>query len=127
MFQKFIPAKELRVEHQMMSNGQHLWTCWWKDYAGPVGLVWGLVYGSEGQICVNVTDAYVPEWARRQGVPRFMLAEGLKRADVILTSASSTLAGRAAARALGFTKCAGHWVFDKSVPLQPRGLCGRNT
>jgi hypothetical protein len=126
VFEKIIAVKDLRFEHQMLSNGQHLWSCWWRDYAGPVGLVWGTLYGSEGKICVSVTDAYVPEWARRQGVPRFMLAQGLKRADIVLTSSASTLAGRAAARTLGFTKIAGHYIFDKSVPLQPRGLWGRD-
>lgn len=100
-----------------IGNGVTQYTCWSRDWDGPLGFLWiRFRLNQENLLVGDILNCYTQEWARRHGIAKFLyntaiLTEGLKS----LTSPSGTeKGGKEFLQSYGFiyNENAGLWIYS---------------
>lgn len=107
----------LWCDAKTLGFGIVLYACFAREFAGPVGFVWGIgmAAGNAGKSRFEVFGSYVLPWARRAGV-RSALNKSIRESyDVITTQNGSGEGGEAFMCAAGYRmdRASGVWPLAK--------------
>ena len=77
-----------------LDYGIFQFTCWTKKWDMPIGMVW-VRFGSnqENETVGDILDCYTTQWARRNGICRFLYTAILERVDILRTANGSDEGG----------------------------------
>jgi hypothetical protein len=116
MSKRNIDLQRVWIEVAEIGFGFDLYVCWARNFASPVGFVWGVPsLLDDGRVSFDVFGSYVIPHARRQGVRTRLNLEILKTCATITSNNGSKAGGADFMRAFGycFKEDEGTWVFVK--------------
>ena len=110
--------------------GLTLYALFERQFAGPIGLVWGFTEGcADGKSRkFRVYHSYVLPFARRQGVRSRLNDEIFKTHDIIVTCSGSENSGLDFIKARGYTldEATQEWYLRKSVEAVAEAVTGNS-